>query len=373
MAAIHARALTRSILPFVLSGALLLPFGSTASAQSDVDPTIFASPAQAFTSNGFTAAFERVEDNATAASDPWFVRFSPKAAADLAAQGRETGYGASLVCAIPDCSGLRYTYYASIYSTSGQAATAFRKLQTDWAAAGGQETPIDSAGDPGLADTDIGMQSSGGQQTVLVEEFFVRGRILGEVFLSATPADLQAAGIDTAVLVLLSTGVAIDTIAQTVPTAPAATATNTPTPSATPTSTPTQTPTPTPTVMPTATATSTPTLTPTPTATATEQPPALTISVRGTLRVNHSGTLRVVVSDARETADLPQQMNVPLAGARVVIDGRAAGIARVRKATTDARGMAVFKSLRPTRAGTVIIRASLAGYPSVAKRVKARP
>ena len=79
------------------------------------------------------------------------------------------------------------------------------------------------------------------------------------------------------------------------------------------------------------------------------------------------------MSDARGAVDLPQQPDTLLAGVSVVIDGRATGIAKVRRAKTDARGAAVFKSLRPTRAGIVIIRASLAAYPSVAKRVKVRP
>jgi hypothetical protein len=364
----RVRSIVAVLALLTLPAVVLVPQHGTATAQTDVDPTIFAPPVQAFTSNGFNVVSQGVEDNAAAANDPLFLRFSSKTVADLDAQGRVTGYGAHVVCAIPDCSGLDYIYYASIYGTSAQAAAAFRKQQSDWAATGAQESPITSSGDPGLADSYIGLTTN--QQVLRTEEFFSRGRVLGEVFLMATPANLVAAGLETSILLLLSLGVAVDDIARTVVAAPPPPSTDTPLPTATSTPMATSTATPVP---PTATPTATATATSTPTPTATEIPKILTVTTSGTLRANHSGKIVVSVSDsapAVESRIMPQAL---FPGARVTFDGRAVGIAKVISKTTNSNGLATFKKLYPTHAGVAHLTVSALDYPSVSRRIKVRP
>ncbi len=95
----------------------------------------------------------------------------------------------------------------------------------------------------------------------------------------------------------------------------------------------------------------TPTATPTGTATA----PTLLkfrVSSHSVVRAHHSGNVRVTVSDS----------SGPVAGVTIKVNGRSAGIPKIMKGKTGAKGVATFHNVKPSRAGKLAISASKAGY-----------
>lgn len=193
------------------------------------------------------------------------------------------------------------------------------------------------------------------------------GNVLGQLMMTAQQ-DVYESNKDTFTQTFLGLEkgaiAVVDTATNPTPTAtppPLATRTNTPVPTATATPTPTSTPTPIP-----------PTLTPT------ASPPELHVAVKGTLRANHSGPLRVTVSDAAGALQAQLVSSRPItnrsmSGAKVTLDGRAVGIPRVQTKKTNAQGVATFRSLKPTRAGTAKLKISKGGFPSMTVRVTVRP
>ena len=150
---------------------------------------------------------------------------------------------------------------------------------------------------------------------------------------------------------------------------------NTPTPTPTATSSPTAVATGTssvPTVTPTSTvaaaATDTPTVadSPTPTATAVPTTPvttrALRLVVSGRLLRGHDATLKVTVTSQGKG----------VSHAVVTLDGRHSGITSLRRGTTDARGRATLRHLRPVRLGSVVIKATHSGYRAASTKLAVR-
>lgn len=138
--------------------------------------------------------------------------------------------------------------------------------------------------------------------------------------------------------------------ASSTPTPPAITATTTvppPPPSATATITPTQT------------------STTAPTSTDTPVPAQLVAKVSGTLRVGRPSTITVSVTE--------DYGGSTVSGATVVMDARKAGIARKLKTRTNGSGKAVFRKVKTTRTGTVLIAVSKSGMVSTARKIKAKP
>ena len=95
--------------------------------------------------------------------------------------------------------------------------------------------------------------------------------------------------------------------------------------------------------------------TPTATPTSTTTTPALLkfrVSSRSVVRVHHSGNVRVTVRDC----------SGPVAGVRIKINGRSAGIAKILNGKTGAKGVATIHNVKPSRAGKLAISATKAGY-----------
>jgi plastocyanin len=147
--------------------------------------------------------------------------------------------------------------------------------------------------------------------------------------------------------------------------APTATVTPTSPAASTPTSSPTATATSpggqsgTDTPVP-ASATPTPTDTPVPpTATETPIPPLPALSIKVQPRTLHKGTsitLTITVKAGSPSATVR--------GVTVKLDGRSVGMSKIVKAKTNGHGKVVYKSLHPSRAGTVVITVSKQGFKS---------
>ncbi len=95
--------------------------------------------------------------------------------------------------------------------------------------------------------------------------------------------------------------------------------------------------------------------TPTATPTSTTATPTLLkfrVSSHSTVRAHHSGNVRVTVRDSSGL----------VAGVRIKINGRSAGIPKILNGKTGAKGVATIHNVKPSRAGKLAISATKAGY-----------
>lgn len=170
-----------------------------------------------------------------------------------------------------------------------------------------------------------------------------------------------------------STSTPVPTLSTTVTDTPVPTKTPSATATASPTSYATWTPVPTVNtfVLPPATPTNSPlpTNTPVPTAvevrtssggTTSRAPKRMDIAVLGGLRLHASSTLPVFVHGTR---------GHPVVGVLVLVDGRPVGMPYILGAETNRYGVTTFRSIRPSHAGVVTIRASKRGYRTATARL----
>jgi len=95
--------------------------------------------------------------------------------------------------------------------------------------------------------------------------------------------------------------------------------------------------------------------TPSATPTGTTATPALLkfrVSSHSVVRAHHSGNVRVSVRDS----------SGPVAGVKIKINGRSAGIPKILTGKTGAKGVATIHNVKPSRAGKLAISATKAGY-----------
>jgi alpha-tubulin suppressor-like RCC1 family protein len=93
-------------------------------------------------------------------------------------------------------------------------------------------------------------------------------------------------------------------------------------------------------------------------------PNRLVLHFRGSLQARHFGTLAVHVTSARGRA---------LSGVAVTLHGGAVGLPLVLRRKTDTHGATAFSTIRPTRAGKIVLRASKPGYRGVTANVPVLP
>jgi len=117
-----------------------------------------------------------------------------------------------------------------------------------------------------------------------------------------------------------------------------------------------------------ATATPSPTTAPTnapPTATSTpapsRSPVRLRIHVGAKPRAGRSTTIKVSVGSSAASK---------VGGVKVSLDGRKVGIKKVLHKTTNGKGVASFKNVKPRKRGTIIIHATKSGFKSALSKVR---
>jgi hypothetical protein len=260
------------------------------------------------------------------------------------------------------------TYWlASIYSTDAEAAARVDDAKTSVrqkAQPVVELTPCPKVSGQNCSVFSFVAVTADGTQLQALYAVWSVGNVVAELFLGGLPPDKVQASLDsftghfagllTAANTTIDAAVVLPPTPTTIPTAsPTLAPTQTPTSTAIPTSTPTSTPIP-------PTATSTPV-------------PSLHLAVKGSLRANRPGTLRVTVSDTSVVLRAQMSSAAPVTGVKVSLDGRSVGIKKVLAKMTDPQGVAIFRKLRPTRSGTIKVKASRPGFPSVTVRVRVLP